>query len=145
MAAATVSSDRQGGGLRWIFDARGLTFVGAVLLAGMVGVAGGLISARQGWWGGTIFAAAFITGCVVAALLVHREDLLTVAFMPPLLFLAVTVAVGVLQAVMDDKSVLRQLLYQLSYALSFGAPALWFATGATILAVLVRAAVLSRR
>ncbi len=119
------------GPFAWIVDSRGLTFLGALLLAGVLGTVGGLISAGTRGWVGTEFSVCFVAGCVLAALLVHREDLLTTAFLPPLLFVAIATAVGLSQAKIAGVPVKRKVIFQVGYAMSFGARTMWLATAAT--------------
>ena len=123
--------------LAYLSDSRGLTFLGAVILAALIGTIGGVISARSHGWVGTVFTVCFVAGCVLAAILVHREDLLTVAFMPPLLYVATATAVGVGQAVMTSGSMTKKVEFQVGYAMSYGATTMWYATIATAVVVLV--------
>jgi hypothetical protein len=123
--------------LAFFGDSRGLTFLGAVIVAAVIGTIGGVISAGTHSWVGTVFRICFIGGCVLAAILVHREDLLTVAFMPPLLFVATATAVGVAQAVRSSAAIVKKVEFQVGYAMSFGARTLWYATIATAVTVLV--------
>ena len=121
--------------LAYLGDSRGLTFLPAALLAMIVGTVGGLLDGTHSWVG-TTFAVSFIGGCVLAALLVHREDLVTVAFMPPLLYLATATAIGYAQAMLANTAV-SKAKYQVGYAMSFGARTMWWATAATALVVLI--------
>ena len=123
--------------LAYFSDSRGLTFLGAVILAAVIGTIGGVISARSHGWVGTVFTVCFVAGCVLAAILVHREDLLTVAFMPPLLYVATATAVGIGQAVMTSGSMTKKVELQVAYAMSYGATTMWYATIATAVVVLV--------
>ncbi|MDQ1702585.1 MAG: hypothetical protein QOF57_1837 [Frankiaceae bacterium] len=125
------------GPFAWLGDSRGLTFLGAVLVAGIIGTVGGVISAGTRGWVGTVFTACFIAGCVLAAVLVHREDLLTVAFLPPLLFVAIATAVGIAQAELASSSVKKKVVFQVGYAMSFGARTMWVASGATAVVALL--------
>lgn len=124
----------------WIVDQRGLTFVGAVIVSAFIGVVGGVISSQSRSWIGLFFIACFTAGCVLAAALAHREDLIAVLFMPPIVYTMVTVAVGVAQAVTKNTAVRDKVEFQLVYALGFEAKAMWLATGATLITVLIRLA-----
>ena len=121
--------------LAYLGDSRGLTFLGAVLLAMIVGTAGGLLDGTHSWVG-TTFAVSFITGCVLTAVLVHREDLVTVAFAPPLLYFFTATAIGYAQAYLANTAV-SKAKYQVGYAMSFGARTMWWATAATAVVVLI--------
>lgn len=123
--------------LAFFGDSRGLTFLGALILATVVGTVGGVISAGTRGWVGTVFTVCFVSGCVLAAVLAHREDLVTVAFMPPVLFVAIAMAVGVTQAILASTPILKKAKFQVGYAMSFGAKTMWIATAATAVAALV--------
>jgi hypothetical protein len=131
---------RRRGPFAWLVDTRGLTFLGALIVAGVIGTVGGLIDAGAHAWVGTMFEICFIAGCVLGVLLVHREDLITMAFLPPVLFVAIASAVGVAQAMRTHGRIKDRLDFQVLYALAFGGATLWVATGVTVAAVLVRLA-----
>jgi hypothetical protein len=136
--AARAGSWRPRRPFAWLVDARGLTFVGAVLVAGIIGTIGGVVDAGAHAWVGNVFAIMFVAGCALAVLLVHREDLITMAFLPPVLFVAIASAVGVAQAVQAHGSIKDRLGFQVLYALAFGGRMLWIATGVTVAAVVLR-------
>ena len=79
-----------------VADKRGLTAFGAVTIAMALGLLGGTIDVITGPGLRTVFAIFFIAGCALAAVLVHREDLLATVVMPPLLYVALALfAAGV--------------------------------------------------
>lgn len=79
-----------------VADKRGLTAFGAVTIAMGLGLVGGTIDVITGPGLRTVFAVFFIVGCALAAVLVHREDLLATVVMPPLLYVALALfAAGV--------------------------------------------------
>jgi hypothetical protein len=79
-----------------VADKRGLTAFGAVTIAMGLGLLGGTIDVITGPGLRTVFTVFFVLGCALAAVLVHREDLLATVVMPPLLYVALALfAAGV--------------------------------------------------
>lgn len=105
-------------------DPRGLTALGAVAFVLVLGVAGGLVDAFTGPGLRTVFAVCFVVGCALAALRVHREDLVAVLVMPPLLFAFVALVAGTVAPTTSTGNVLTRQLLDLTTALVLGAPVL---------------------
>lgn len=115
-------------------DARGVTAVGAAALVVALGLVGGGLDAVTGRGLGPVFAVTFVTGCGLAAALVHREDLMAAVVMPPLLYAVLAVVVGTFEA--GGGGLIRAQLLELTTALVLGAPVLLAATGlAAVVAV----------
>ena len=125
-------------------DRRGLTAVGAVALALALGTAGGLVDVLTGSGLRAVFAVCFVAGCGLAALLVHREDLVAAVVIPPLVYCVLALLAGALEATAGGQSLLVRQAIQLTDALVLGAPVLLTATG-TALVVAVARAVTGRR
>jgi len=122
-----------------VIDRRGLTAVGAVSLALVLGAAGGLVDVLTGAGLRTVFAICFIAGCSLAALKVHREDLLAAVVMPPLVYVVIALlADGFSQTAAAGGWMTRQAL-ELATSLVLGAPVLLTATGLALLIAVVRA------
>lgn len=119
-------------------DRRGLTATGGVLVALLLGLAGGAIDLLTGSGLREGFAVGFVTGCVAAALSVHREDLMASIVMPPLLYVVLALGAGIAQGSGGSGSFLRRQALELVNALVIGAPILMAATGAALVVALVR-------
>jgi hypothetical protein len=119
-------------------DRRGLTATGAVVLALALGVAGGAVDVMTGSGLRTVFAVCFVAGCVLAALTVHREDLVAAVVMPPLVYVVLAVLAGLVERSSASGSFLVQQVLELASALVLGAPVLMAATGAALLVALAR-------
>ena len=119
-------------------DRRGLTTAGGALVALVIGLAGGAFDVLTGPGLREVFAVAFVTGCLAAALAVHREDLFASVVMPPLVY-----AVLALVAVLVDRtggagSFLTRQAVELVNALVLGAPVLMIGFGAAVLVAVAR-------
>ena len=137
----TGSGGRTGHPLRAgasVGDRRGLTATGAVALALLLGVLGGAFDVLTGPGLREVFAVSFVTGCVLATLTVHREDLLAAVVMPPLVYVALVLLGGVVERAASSGSFLVQQAIELVNALVLGAPVLLLATGLSLLVALVR-------
>lgn len=119
-------------------DRRGLTATGAVAVALLLGVVGGAIDVLTGPGLREVFAVSFVTGCLVAALTVHREDLLAAVVMPPLVYVVLALIGGAVERTAQTGSFLTQQAIELVNALVIGAPVLLIATGAALLVALLR-------
>ena len=119
-------------------DRRGLTATGAVGLALLLGVLGGAVDVLTGPGLREVFAVSFVIGCVLAALTVHREDLLAAVVMPPLVYVALVLLGGMVERAASSGSFLVQQAIELVNALVLGAPVLLLATGLSLLVALVR-------
>ena len=119
-------------------DRRGLTATGAVAVALLLGLAGGAIDVLTGPGLREVFAVSFVLGCVVAALTVHREDLVAAVVMPPLVYVVLALIGGAVERTAKTGSFLTQQAIELVNALVLGAPVLLAATGAALVVALVR-------
>jgi hypothetical protein len=121
-----------------LHDRRGLTAAGAVAMALALGIAGGLVDVLTGPGLRSVFAVCFVAGCGLAALLVHREDLVAAVVIPPLVYCVLAVLAGSVEAVLGDQSVLTRQAIELTDALILGAPVLLTATGLALVVAVVR-------
>lgn len=119
-------------------DRRGLTATGAVGLALLLGVLGGAVDVLTGPGLREVFAVSFVVGCALAALSVHREDLLAAVVMPPLVYVVLVLLAGVVERTASGGSFVVQQAVELANALVLGAPVLLAATGLAALIALVR-------
>lgn len=119
-------------------DRRGLTAAGAVGVALLLGLVGGAIDVVTGPGLREVFAVSFVLGCVIAALTVHREDLVAAVVMPPLVYVVLALIAGTVEPAGGTGSLLTQQALELANALVLGAPILLIATGAALLVALVR-------
>ncbi len=120
-------------------DRRGLTATGAVAVAVALGVAGGTVDVLTGPGLRLVFAASFICGCALAALLVHREDLKAAVIMPPLLYVGLAFVGAAVESNGAAGSFLGQQALEMANALVLGAPVLLTATGLALVIAVVRA------
>ena len=124
-----------------VADRRGLTALGAVTVALLLGAAGGFIDVMTGPGLRTVFAISFIAGCAFAAVKVHREDLIATVVMPPLVYVALALLAGAFsQTAVVGGWMTRQAL-ELATSLVLGAPVLLTATGLAFAIAVVRALV----
>ena len=119
-------------------DRRGLTATGAVALALLLGLIGGAVDVLTGPGLREVFAVSFVTGSVLAALTVHREDLVAAVVMPPLVYVVLAFIAGVVERTSGGGSFLTQQALQLANALVLGAPVLMIATLAALVVAVVR-------
>lgn len=101
-----------------------------MLLALVVALLGGALDEVTGRGFGRIFSVFFVTGCVLAALLVRRKHLLAVVAAPPLLYAGLALAAGLARGLRS----LRLQALELLTSLLVGAPTL---VGATLLVLVV--------
>lgn len=125
-------------------DRRGLTATGAVALALVLGMAGGLVDVLTGPGLRTVFAICFVAGCGLAALLVHREDLVAAVVIPPLVYCVLALLAGAVESTVGSQSLLTRQALELLNALVLGAPVLLTATGLALAIAVMRGA-LGRR
>jgi hypothetical protein len=121
-----------------VVDRRGLTAVGAVTVALLLGAAGGFIDVMTGPGLRTVFAICFIAGCAFAALRVHREDLIATVVMPPLVYVALALLAGAFSQTAPVGGVLTRQALELATSLVLGAPVLLTATGLAFAIAVVR-------
>jgi len=119
-------------------DRRGLTASGAVALALVLGVLGGAVDVLTGPGLREVFAISFVVGCVLAAVTVHREDLLAAVVMPPLVYVVLVLLGGAVERTASSGSFVVQQAVELVNALVLGAPVLLLATGLALLVAVVR-------
>ena len=122
-----------------VADKRGLTAMGAVTIALVLGFIGAAIDVNTGRGLRTGFALCFIIGSALAALLVHREDIKATVVMPPLTYCVLALAGAAIGHTHVAGSLIKQQGLELVSALILGAPTLYAATGAALLVALVRA------
>jgi cation transporter-like permease len=121
-----------------VADRRGLTALGAVTLALVLGAAGGFIDVMTGSGLRTVFAICFIAGCAIAALKVHREDLIAAIVMPPLVYVVIALLAGAFSKTAGVGGVLTRQALELATSLVLGAPVLLTATALAFVIALVR-------
>ncbi|MCA1710413.1 MAG: hypothetical protein LC789_01750 [Actinobacteria bacterium] len=122
-----------------VIDRRGLTAAGAVAVALLLGAAGGLVDVLTGPGLRTVFAICFVAGCALAALVVHREDLLAAVVMPPLVYVVLALLAGAFSEATAAGSLLTRQALELASALVLGAPVLLTATAVALVIALARA------
>lgn len=121
-----------------VADQRGLTAVGAAAIALLIGIVGAVIDVKTGRGLRVVFALAFISGSALAAVLVHREDLLAAVTIPPFTYCALAVLGGFLGSTEVAGSYLTKSGVALLDALILRAPVLFAATGLALAIALVR-------
>lgn len=137
-AERRVAPSRTAGHKVAVGDRRGLTATGAVAIALVLGLAGATYDVLTGPGLRLVFALAFVTGCALAALLVHREDLKAAVVMPPLVYVVLAFVGGALERTAGSGSFLTTQALEMANALVLGAPVLLAATGTALLIALVR-------
>ena len=80
----------------------------------------------------------FVVGCAAAAMLVHREDLVAVVVMPPLVYVVLALAGGLVERDTEAGGLLTRQAVDLLNAVVLGAPVLLTATGAALVVAVVR-------
>ncbi len=121
-------------------SARGVTAAGAVVLALLLSLAGAFFDVFTGPGLRAVFAVCFVAGCVLAALVARRRELLKTVVLLPLVYVAVAVVAGTVRGTGAVGSwVMRQALDLLT-ALVLQAPALLTGTAAALVVALVRLA-----
>jgi large-conductance mechanosensitive channel len=121
-----------------VADRRGLTAVGAVTVALVLGAAGGLIDVMTGPGLRTVFAVSFIAGCAFAALRVHREDLVAAVIMPPLVYVVLALLAGAFSKTAGVGGWMTRQALELATSLVLGAPVLLTATAVAFVIAVVR-------
>lgn len=106
--------------------------VAGVVLLVLATAGGTLVDATIGGTNG--MTLAFLAGCVLAALLVHRTALLTVCVAPPLVFAGVLVT----QALLNGTTGLRNIGVTVGTELIVQFPVLAAGAGAALVVALVR-------
>jgi len=121
-----------------VADQRGLTAMGAAAIALALGLVGAFIDVKTGPGLRAVFAVTFVTGSALAALLVHREDLVAAVFIPPFTYCALAVIGGFLGSTRVAGSFATKSGVALLDALILRAPVLFAATGVALLIAVVR-------
>jgi hypothetical protein len=121
-----------------VADERGLTAAGAVAIALVLGFVGAAIDVKTGHGLRTLFAICFIGGSALAAILVHREDLVAAVAIPPFTYCALAVMGGFLGSTTVAGSTVTKEGMALLDALVLRAPVLFTATAAAGLIALFR-------
>jgi cation transporter-like permease len=121
-----------------VADRRGLTAVGAVTLALVLGAAGGFVDVMTGPGLRTVFAVCFVAGCAIAALKAHREDLVATVVMPPLVYAVIALLAGAFSQTAAVGGMLTRQALELATSLVLGAPVLLTATGLAFVIAVVR-------
>ena len=134
---AQPSSQQTAAGVH-VIDSRGLTAVGAVAVALVVGAAGALIDVFRGEGLSTVFAVCFIGGCAWAALKVHREDLVAVVVMPPLVYVAIALLADAFSNTTATGGWVTRQVLELVTSLVLGAPVLLSASALTLAIAVIR-------
>jgi hypothetical protein len=119
-----------------VADKRGVTAFGAVTIAMALGLLGGIIDVVTGPGLRTVFTVFFVLGCALAALLVHREDLLATIVMPPLIYVALALFAAALEASGVTNGWLAHQVSETVTALILGT---WTLVGAVVAAAIVAA------
>jgi hypothetical protein len=119
-------------------DRRGLTVLGAVVLLLVLCLAAGAVDVLTGRGLRLVFAVAFVAGCFVAALSVHREGLLAVVVMPPLVYAGVVLLAGLAESGGSSGSLLLHQAIELFNGLVLGAPVLMAGTATAAVVALIR-------
>ena len=122
-----------------VADSRGLTAAGAVVVALVLGVVGATYDVATGSGLGTAFAVCFVAGCAIAALRVHREDLVAAVVMPPLVYLLLALLSGLAERDVSSGGFVTSQALELFNALVLGAPTLMAATAAAGVVAAARA------
>lgn len=119
-------------------DRRGLTAAGAAAIALVLGFVGAAIDVKTGHGLRTVFALCFVVGSALAALLVHREDLVAAVAIPPFTYCALAVVGGFLGSTAVAGSFVTKSGVALLDALVLRAPVLFVATGAALVIAVLR-------
>lgn len=125
-----AASLRAGSALVTDEPSAGLPASGAVALALGAGIGGAAVDVATGGSLRLIFAVAFVTGCVLAAVLVRRRSLAAAVVLPPLAYTVVALGAGLYEGDTGTSSWLMQAVFELLDALITGAPVLLAATAA---------------
>lgn len=103
-----------------------------------LGLLGGVLDIMASPGLGVGFAITFVAGCLLAALMVHREDLLAVMLMPPLLYLALVLISTAVVPTPGGGDQANALLVGLVDAVVVSAPVLFLASGGAFLVAALR-------
>jgi hypothetical protein len=121
-----------------VADRRGLTAVGAVTVALVLGALGGFIDVMTGPGLRTAFAVCFVAGCAIAALKVHREDLIAAIVMPPLVYVVIALLAGAFSKTAGVGGWMTRQALELATSLVLGAPVLLTATALSFVIAVAR-------
>ena len=119
-------------------DRRGLTAAGGVIVALLLALVGAAVDLGTGSGLREVFAVGFVSGCLLAAAAVHREDLKAAVVMPPLVYVVVALAAGAVESTSASGSFLMQQAVGLANTVVLGAPVLVSGTLAALVTACVR-------
>jgi hypothetical protein len=123
----------------------GLTAAGAVTLALLLSLAGAVYDVLTGPGLRAVFAVCFVTGCVLAAVLVRRRAVWSTVVLLPLVYVAVALVAGAVRGTGAVGSWLTRQALDLLTALVLQAPSLLTGTAAAAVVAVVRSAARRRR
>lgn len=106
-----------------------LTAAGGVMLATGAGLFGAVIDVLTGAGLRTLFSLFFIAGCVAAAALVRRHDLLATVVLPPLVYLLIALLTAAVEISGAAGSWVAREAFEAGTSLVVHAPTLVVATG----------------
>jgi hypothetical protein len=116
-----------------------LTALGGVAVALGAGLFGAVIDVMTGPGLRTVFAVFFVIGCVTAAAMVRRHDLLAAVVLPPLVYLAIALVAAGIEISGTAGSWLTRETLEASTSLVLHAPTLIIATALAAIVAGVRA------
>lgn len=119
-------------------DRRGLTAAGAAGLALLIGLLGAGVDIATGSGLREAFAIAFVSGSLIAAGTVHREDLVASVVMPPLVFVVLVLVAGAVEGSGASGSLVMRQAVELVNALVLSAPVLMAGTLAALVVAVAR-------
>lgn len=119
-------------------DRRGLTAAGAAGLALLIGLLGAGVDIATGSGLREAFAIAFVSGSLIAAGTVHREDLVASVVMPPLVFVVLVLVAGLVEGSGASGSLVMRQAVELVNALVLSAPVLMAGTLAALVVAVAR-------
>ncbi len=112
-----------------LVDRRGLPASVVVSLSVVLSLTAGTIDVLTGQGLRTLFAACFVVGCFLSALLVRRDQLAVPVVAPPLLYALAALVGGAVEVSGLAGSFLTQQALELATELVTGAPVLLIGTG----------------
>ena len=121
-----------------IADRRGLTAFGGAVFLLVVCLAGAAYDVSTGNGTGLVFALCFLAGCMLTALLVHKEDLGAAVVMPPLVYVTVAFLVAIVDPTGGSGSFLLRQAVSVVNAVVLEAPVLLAGTAAAAVLAGVR-------
>ncbi|MGF7233461.1 MAG: DUF6542 domain-containing protein [Frankia sp.] len=118
---------------------RGLTVLGAALIALIAGFIGAILDSVIFGQLGVFFGICFAIGCLIAVGRVHDDDLLAVVVMPPLIYAVITILFGLFHpSGGGDTAGLKNKVINVGSELILRAPVLIIAMVVVIIVATVR-------